>query len=197
MGPNEMREVLARAEAIQSGQALRLEDSGEVEALVEAASEAGLSREAVLQALRERLLACAPLAAGETAFAKSADGHSYVANVEEVREHSVIVRFVRGGTAEVRQSDLVRFSPTPGLQIQANYPSWGWWPSTVLGYDEKSMTVSVSDNMGSEYKLPISEVRMPRPKSRSELAWQRIYVGAGIFAAGIGMGLLIFRFLQR
>ncbi|MGE0001317.1 MAG: hypothetical protein AB7F50_09590 [Fimbriimonadaceae bacterium] len=189
--------MLARAEAIQAGKSLRLDDSAEVEALVSAASEAGLSRDAVLQALRERLQASAPPEPGETAFAKSADGHSYMAEVVEVREHSVKVAFLGGGSAEVRPNELVRFSPSPGLQVQARYPSWGWWNSTVLGYDERTKVLTVSDNMGSEYKFPVSEIRLPRPKTRSEVSLHRLLMGAALFLGGAGVGALMLRLLTR
>lgn len=197
MGPDQIREVLARAEAIQARQSLRLDDSAEVEALVSAASEAGLSRDAVLQALRERLQAAAPPEPGETAFAKSADGHSYLAEVVEVKDHSVKVAFLGGGRAEVRPNDIVGFSPSPGSLVQARYPTWGWCNSTILGYDEKRKVLTVSDNMGFEYKFPISEIRLPRPKTRSELSLHRFLVGAALFLSGAGAGALILRLLTR
>lgn len=195
MDPGTVREILARAEAIQAGQSLALEDPIEVEGLVSAAAEAGLSREAVVQALRERLSLTAPLVAGELAFARSADGSSYVAKVEEASGHRARVRFLRGGQAEVSQSELVRFAPSPGLQLQAHYKDWGWWNSTVLGYNEDANTLTVSDGLGSEYTFSTSEVRLPRPRSAREVAFQRYLVGGLLFLAGCGIGALVVRLL--
>lgn len=76
---SEIREVLARAQEIQRH---TRPAAIELEAVIEAAEQVGIPRAAVERALRERLdLPARAPAAGDLAFAKSADDRFYVAEV--------------------------------------------------------------------------------------------------------------------
>ena len=95
---DDIRAVLARAEEIQSATTLGSLNSVEMEALIHAAEEVGLTRPAIERALRERLnLPLKPLSMGDLTFAKSADEKFYVAEIVAAAQDGYRVRFLRGG----------------------------------------------------------------------------------------------------
>lgn len=191
-------QILARAEEIQSQASVRLTDNAAVDQLVLAAEEAGLDREAVLQALRERVaLSERPFAPEDLVFAKSADGHFYPAHVKKVDGGTVDVEFVNGSHATVERSSIQHFSALPGQVLNCQWPNWGWWDGRVLSYDRKREMVHVSDGWGSEQWFFINDVRIrpePGPKGLRAKAWMN-YVAISL-ASG-ALGALIMRLIMR
>jgi len=85
MDDERFRAVLQRAEEIQAQNAATVIVTEDMNTMVDAAVEAGLSREAVSQALQERLsLETVTHTIGELVFALSADGFSYPARIRSI-----------------------------------------------------------------------------------------------------------------
>jgi hypothetical protein len=186
---DELRDVLARAEEIQRATLRGDEMNAELEAVIGAAEEVGLTRPAMERALRERLaLAVTPPAVGTLAFAKSADGNFYVAEVLSISTDDVRVRFLRGGEHSVTRDQLRPPSFIPGERIVCNWPWWGPWTCTVVSYDAGIQRVTVSDGWGEE-TFPISEVWLNPPRRVESSSRTRVY--ATLIAAGAGLGALI------
>ncbi|MCW5942110.1 MAG: hypothetical protein KIS66_07750 [Fimbriimonadaceae bacterium] len=195
----ETREVLARAEAIHSRKA---DDAPmvSVEAILAAAEEAGLSREAVEQALRERNRSvAAPAKVGDLAFARSVDGREYVAEVLASDDQAVRVRFLDGGEHTLPASQVRPATFLPGERVTCPWPGWGWWPCTVISYSATSRTVKVTDNWGSNKSFGIAEVRIDPPKVRRANSRTRVVLTVLAIGATTGgfLGALTTWLLMR
>lgn len=190
--------ILARAEEIQSQSSVRLTDNAAVEQLVLAAEEAGLEREAVLQALRERIaITEKPLNLDDLVFAKSADGCFYPAYVKKVDEGTVDIEFVSGSFATVEISSIQHFSALPGQVLNCQWPNWGWSNGRILSYDRKREMVHVTDGWGTEQWFFIKDVRMKPdlgPQGQRLKAWMG-YLAVSL-ASG-ALGALIMRIILR
>lgn len=193
----QIRDVLARAEEIHLKSADPEMGSAEIEAVVSAAEEAGLSREAILQALRERVaLPMDPPQSGERVFAKSSDGKFYVADVVSVQSDLLRVRFVRGGETSVRLADIQPCTFLPGSKVVCPWPNWGWWTCTVVSYNADKQKVKVTDGWGSHETFPISEVRLDPPKPQRpggpmpRMKFFLVSLGAGLATGGVLGGLI-------
>lgn len=198
-----MREVLARAEEIQLHSELEDPESAQIEAIVAAAEEAGLSRDAVLQALRERLnVGAAPPALGERVFAESTDGKLYVAEVLEVGEGAVRVRFAKGGERTVPLSATHPCAFLPGQRVVCPWPNWGWWTCTVVSYDAEKGVLQASDGWSTTATFAIADVRLDPPRQkRAQSPMPRLrfflYSLATGVALGSGLGALFTWLLMR
>src|SRR5688500_670367 len=123
MPNDEIRKVLARAQEIQSTER---PDQLDVEAIVHAAAEVGITRTAVERAIRERSqLPAAPPAVGDFVFAQSADGKYYVAEVKSVSEDTLRVQFLQGSEHTVSGDEIKAFAMLPGMRVICNWPWWG------------------------------------------------------------------------
>jgi hypothetical protein len=190
LAPDELRNVLARAEEIQSASSI---STIELEAVIQAAEEVGIARSAIERALRERLhLPLRVPAVGELTFAKSADGKFYVAEIVSMSDDVFRVRFLRGGEHHVAVDELRPCSFLPGEQVVCYWPWWGPWTCTVLSYDEKRAQVKVTDGWGDAKTFPISEVWIA-PRKKAVTTRSRVYaalIGVGI-AAGAAIGAIV------
>lgn len=195
---DELRDVLARAEAIQASATRGDAANAEIRAVIAAAEEVGLSRQAVEQALRERFdVAGGVPAVGELAFAESADGKYYVARVLELSENGARVRYLRGSEASVALDRLRACSLVPGTRVVADWPMWGAWTCTVLSYDAEKERVKVSDGWGSTAKVKLTDVwldpqKAPRPGNPSRARVYATLLGVGaVFGAVVGSVLTL------
>lgn len=163
----------------------------ELEAVIGAAEEVGLARPAVERALRERLALPAPRpAVGTLAFARSADGKFYVAEVVSVSTEGVRVRFLRGGEHLVTLDQLRPCAFIPGERVVCNWPWWGPWTCTVVAYDAVKRRVKVSDGSGYTRTFGVAEVWLAAArKAGASGARTRVY--ATLIGAGAGAGALI------
>lgn len=193
---DELREVLARAEEIQTAAQEGEEASVELEAVIAAAEEVGLSRAAVERAIRERLdLPAAPPEVGTLAFARSADGKHYAAEVLSVSPDEARVRYLRGSDHMVTLDQLRPLTLIPGQRLVCNWPMWGPWTCTVVAYDATRRRVKLSDGWGYTRTFPLAEVWLAPPRkpegtggSRARVSMRLIGIGA---AAGALLGSLI------
>src|SRR6185369_27535 len=120
----ELGETLRRAREI-AAHGERADHEAAYEGYVRAAEEMGISREAVLQALCERLLIPAEqFAAGHTVFAPSMDGCWYLAEILSTGDLVASVRFLSGGERTVPLADLRPASLVPGRRLQADCKDW-------------------------------------------------------------------------
>ncbi len=197
LNQEQLREVLARAEEIQRESGSSISER-EVDQLINAASEVGLSREAVLQALRERVDLVEPPKAGERVFAASTDGHFYPARVVSVSDTSARVRFQRGTEHNLRLNELRPFAFIPGQRVVCLWPWWGWWTCDVVSYDEAGDELKVTDGW-TERTFAAAEVRLPKEKSRTRPEWKaRVTVWVlSAAAAGGAIGSLLTWLLTR
>lgn len=193
---DELRDVLARAEEIQRATRRSDEMDAELEAVIEAAEEIGLARPAVERALRERLdLSATPPAVGTLAFAKSADGKFYVAEVLSISTDDVRVRFLRGGEHLVSPDELRPCSFIPGERVTCDWPWWGPWTCTVVAYDAATQYVDLSDGWGSTETFPVAEVWVTPPQKADIAKGARRRVYMTLIGAGAGLGALLGSFV--
>ena len=162
----------------------------ELEAVIGAAEEVGLSRSAVERAMRERLdLPMAPPEPGALAFAQSADGQFYVANIVSLSPSGVRVRFLRGSEHTVGLDQIRPASFLPGEKVVCDWPWWGPWTCTVMSYDFDKKVIKVNDGWGYSETFPIAEVwQAPSKRPSTDVAKRRVYA---LFGAGAGVGALI------
>jgi hypothetical protein len=114
----DLTEVLQRAQALDTTRVIAPETGQDLESFLRAAEEIGISRETVLQALREKLgHPLEGIAPGDQVFAKSADGAFYVATVSAVQGNAATVRFISGSDHTLPLSDLRGFSILPGQKL--------------------------------------------------------------------------------
>jgi hypothetical protein len=192
---DELRDVLERAEEIQLATRHGPQWNAEVAAVLSAAEEVGLSRRAVERALRERLnLPALPPAVGSLAWAKSADGKSYVAEVLALSDDGARVRFLGGSEHLVPLDELRSCAFIPGERVVVDWPWWGTWTCTVIAYDAANQCVKLNDGWGYTKTFPISEVwlaphKPPHPTSARRKVYATL-VGAGL-AAGTVIGAIV------
>lgn len=194
------RLILQRAEEIQANTALRLDSDSSTDQLLIAAEEAGLSRDAVVQALQEqRALESRKLESGGHVFALSSDERFYVATVKAVNGDLVDVTFLNGSDHVLQRRDIRPFSLLPGQSLAVQWPGWGWWVSKVITFDREQLKVRVSDNLGTELTVPLSEVRL-NPDRPPTAARERLKLWAYMAASTLGggaIGALIMRVILR
>lgn len=194
LSQEELTEVLRRAQEIETSSHHM---HGGLEEYVAAAEEAGISREATLMALRERLgvplsLPCE----GEMVFAKSGDSHYYIATVTKVEDRLVHCRFMNGSDSKVALGDLREFNLNPGQKL--NYQSSGmWWDAEIVRYNSEARSVTL--NMwGSEETVPLERVRIRQPSNIELGKSAGIWLSrAAIFLAGSGAGIILMKLLTR
>lgn len=186
---DELRDVLARAEEIDASKH-GPRAQAELEAVIGAAEEVGLSRSAVELALRERLdLPLAPPEPGTLTFAHSADGQFYVAEVVALVPNGVRVRFLKGSEHVVALDQIRPCSLIPGSKVVVDWPWWGPWTCTVVSYDAAKGKVKVNDGWGYTRTFPIAEVwQAPAKRPSVDAAKARLYA---LFGAGAGLGALV------
>jgi hypothetical protein len=186
---SEIREVLARAQEIQRH---TRPAAIELEAVIEAAEQVGIPRAAVERALRERLdLPARAPAAGDLAFAKSADDRFYVAEVVSTTESDVRVRFLRGSEHTVAPDELRPCTLLPGERVVCPWPWWGPWTCTVQSFDAPNRRVTVSDGWGETHTFPIEDIWLAPSRRRSADRHTKARLYATLLGAGAAAGAII------
>ena len=189
LGDQHIRDVLTRAEEIQShaldGDAMHTE----LQAVIEAAQEVGIPRAAVERALRERLnLPATPPAAGDLVFAKSADAKFYVAEITSVADDGFGVRFLSGGEHTVALDEIRPCSFMPGERVVVAWPWWGPWTCTVVSYNAAKRRVKVSDGWGETRVFPVAKVWLNPPRTPASGNRIRTRISATLIGTGAILG---------
>jgi hypothetical protein len=186
---SELRDVLARADEIQRASRQGDEWNAELAAVISAAEEVGLSRNAVVRALNERFsISPTPPGVGSLTWAQSADGKFYVAEVLSATEEGARVRFLRGGEHDVAFDRLRQCAFLPGERIVCNWPWWGEYTGTVVAYDPNKQRVKLTDGWSTK-TFPVPEVWLPPAKPLSSRGRTRVY--ATLVGVGAGVGAII------
>lgn len=192
----ELSDVLRRAQEIDSNQG----NSTDMEAYVQAAEEAGISREATMQAIRERLgypLSAAKL--GDFVFARSADGHYYAAKVGSTSDKSARVRFMNGAEIEMPLSDLREFNLMPGQKLNYLSPSGGYWANGTVSTFNPDSRVVVLESWGVSESVALDKVRLlGQNVGRGVRAKANEWVAKFWWlSGGVALGVLLDRLLTR
>ncbi len=164
---HEIREVLQRAEEIEVQRSFSLENISTENQIISAAMEAGLSREAITQAIQERMsLATVSRKVGDLVFALSADGYCYPARIRSIEGELIEVTFLNGSEHSLMKRDIQPFSLLPGTIVNAPWAGWGAWNCSVLSYDRENLRVRLSDRWGSEQNFAVADIRI-KPVSQA------------------------------
>ncbi len=191
--PDDLGAVLRRAQEISEESEQLLQPRPDLEAYVLAAEEAGIARDATLQALRERVRGAHSFEPGTHVFAKSADGASYVGVVSETVGGYVAIRFVNGSTQACFPGDLQPFCMTPGSKIEV-YTSGFWWDASVQSVNELARSVTV-DCWGSTQVHTFEHVRLPKARQPWAPTGRLVAIAVGSALAGGVLGAIITRLL--
>lgn len=198
----QVHEVIIRAGEIERRMQAGMDESSDLENVLAAAQEAGLSRDAVLQAIHEHLdLVGAPPKLGDLVFAKSTDGKFYASEIVDLSRTSPRVRFLNGSEASINADDIRPLVMSPGTKVICKWPSWGDWTCTVIRYDASAASVRVSDGWGSEKTFPLAEVQLEtkqfepkKPGQAKQVALQAaLALAAGAGIAGSVLTWLLLR----
>ena len=193
-------DVVRRAQEIQDQTQLMLNPHPDLEQYVRAAEEAGIDRDATMQALRERLsFPIEKFKTGEYVFAKSADGFYYIALLTELEGRSAKVEFLTGTEHHIDAGDLRLFSLTPGQKI--SYYSKGsgmWWEGQLVKFNREKRQVTASA-WGDTETVALEKIRLPRdiqtlPMSFRAKMWA---VAAASALSGGVIGAILLKLLTR
>lgn len=195
LSDEELKNVLARAEEIERATRRGDEWNAELKAVISAAEEVGLSRQAVERALAERqLIPAPPPSAGSLAWARSADGRYYVAEVLGIDDDGARVRFLSGGEHRLAREEVRSCAFIPGERVTVDWPMWGKWTCSVVSYDAARRKVTVSDGWGETKAFPIDEVWQTDPTAPKPARWR---VRATLLTAGATAGAVLSYVLMR
>ncbi len=169
---------------------------------LDAAEEAGISREAMLQALYEKkiLVSADSFQVGDMVFAESeADGNLYPATVIAREPHSIRAAYRVAGEATVPITGVHEFAVIPGTRLQFHHPDClgaGLWGTGKVSAFHPATELFDMSYGGMNYTVPISNVRMKKPdtvKDKVAATVQARIVTASLIAgsAGIVIGGLI------
>jgi hypothetical protein len=194
----ETQEVLLRASEIAGIGAKQDSNATSIEAFLTAATEAGIPRAALEQALRERSITPRTWAVGERVFAKSADGKFYLAHVLAAHDASYQVQFLRGGQATVAVDEVTSGQLLPGQRVICDWPGWGPWECTVVSYDETAEKIRASDGWTNVKTFPISEIRISAPRGKKHAESSGMYwLYSALVLGGGAVGSVITWWLTR
>jgi hypothetical protein len=186
---DEVRDVLARAQEIQGSLRYGPGFTSEIESVVAAAEEVGISREAVERALRERLdLPLTPPEPGSLVFAHSTNGRYYAAEVLGVEEGAIQVRFLRGSQHRIAMDEFRPASLVPGAKVVCDWPWWGAWTCSIISFDSARQRVKVSDGWGYTRSFPLAEVWLPPRRAEQDALEARKRVYAKLLGVGAALG---------
>jgi hypothetical protein len=194
----EIAALIHRATQIQEGSGDLSFSKLNTDEFVRAAEEAGISREATLQALRERLQVIKETyGPGQFAFAKSGDQQHYVVKILSGEGDTAKVRFMSGGEATVHVADLRPFNLGPGTKLEYMSPSWNMWlSSNVLRFNAETQ-VATFNYWGNEETVPLDQIRIARESVSNDDRLSAWLFGAACTVGGGILGALITYLVMR
>ncbi len=176
MNQDEIATLLARAQQLDSEAGVAAETNPEVAELYEAAEVAGVHRESVDRALRERFVFKPPeYRAGDFLFALGADGDYHFAEFVARDGEFVEVRYANGATAKVFGSATKPFSSVPGSTVDCLWPGRGWIACRIKEIVPEKRWIYVESDRGETKYFSYDEVRIltgPRPASSASPFWK-------------------------
>ena len=199
LSDEEVAAVVQRAHEIHSLEDRLDTSEAQFEQYVKVAEEMGVPRDAMMQALNERFAFLdETLNEGDFVFAKSGDGHYYVARIDKVVESGAHVQFLNGSEAAVGMPDLRKASFTPGSSLEFLSKEFGMYvKGKCVQYNSAARTVTLS-SWGEEYTVPLSKLRIRKEKSPSNRDARSLALMIALSAvAGGGIGAAIMYFVTR
>jgi hypothetical protein len=187
LSDEQLRAVLSRAEEIQLASVESDAWNAEVQIVLQAAEEMGLSRQAIERALAERRdFFPEPPRVGQLVWARSTDDKYYVADVVSITPRGARVQFLRGGELTVEADALRPCAFLPGDRMVVDWPWWGAWTCSVVRYDAATRTVRLSDGWGEAEDFPIADVWIAPPRrtrNRNRFLLKVLLIGGAMGAA--------------
>lgn len=183
LSDEQLRAVLARAEDIQRASVNSDAWNAEVQIVLQAAEEMGLSRQSVERALAERRdFFPEPPRVGQLVWARSTDDKYYVADVVSITPRGATVHFLRGGELSVDADGLRPCAFLPGERVVVDWPWWGPWTCSVTWYDAATRTLRLNDGWGADETFGIADVWIapPKPGNRSRFFWRVLLIGGAV-----------------
>ena len=170
-----------------------------------AAEEAGVPRQAMLQALRERFLVpTETIEPGDIVFAPAADKAWHAASVIRMESTtSVIVKFLTGGEQSISVTDIRPLGLVPGREVEFDYqvvvPEMRgiWHRGKVAEYDAEKQQAKITYGL-TPYTVPLTKLRLPQQKQEVPLRVRTLLLRAVLIAGSIGggIGFLLGHFLR-
>lgn len=193
MQQEEIQRVLARAQEIQSSP----DENPNYDELMVAAEEAGVGRNAVLQAIRERLgFAEQPLLAGDYVFALSADGDRHVAEFVSREDDTITVKYINGATAKLLSTAVQPFRMLPGELVDCPWSNLGWRRCAIESYKPENKWVYVVGPGGDKKYFDLDEIRL-----LSSASWRTrrtsLLIKLALFCGGGAVGALLMWLANR
>lgn len=147
-----IRTILLRAQEIDRESHVDPQNDPKFASLVSAADEAGINKDSVIQALRERVaILSAEPEIGDKVFALSVDGDYHLAKfLGESGEYSS-VEFYGGGTAKILSTMIKPFQMIPGAEVQVPWDRKKWVSGKVIDLDEENKWLYVEVDGISRY----------------------------------------------
>jgi hypothetical protein len=202
MEPSEVSELLSRAQEIQNLHKHVATSDQDLQAFLAAAEEAGIEREAMMQALEERVgFRIEDLVEGDLVFAKSSDGRHYTARILRLDATRVQVRFLSGSEAFLPVSDLRQGGLLPGAKVQVDLPTYGGWTTaTVAQLNLEGRTATVNLWGVVQETVPLEKLRLfaEDPKGRYSFSMAELVavVTTSLVSGGV-VGVLIHWIVTR
>ena len=170
-----------------------------------AAEEAGVPRQAMLQALRERfLLPAEGTQSGDIVFAPAADKAWHAASVIRMEsETSVVVKFLAGGEQSVAVTDIRPLGLVPGREVEFDYavvvPEMRgiWHKGKVAEYHASTQQAKITYGL-TPYTVPLTKLRLQAEKQEVPSRVRTLLFRAVLIAGSIGggVGFLLGHFLR-
>ncbi|MCH7905002.1 MAG: hypothetical protein IH944_10610 [Armatimonadetes bacterium] len=199
LSDEEVAAVVQRAHEIHSLEDRLDTSESQYEQYVKVAEEMGVPRDAMMQALNERFAFLEEtLNEGDFVFAKSGDGHHYVARIDKVVDSGAHVKFLNGSEAAVGLHDLRKASFTPGSSLDFLSKDYGMFiRGRCVQFNSAAQTVTVSA-WGEEYTVPLHKVRIRKERSPSKFNARALILMIALSAvAGGGIGAAIMYLIAR
>lgn len=193
LSETDLAEVLKRAQELDGVQPGSPEEHPELKGAVEAMVEIGISREAAIAALRERLESKpAPQAEsfqpGDIVYCS--DGKWYtLAKVSQVTGDRARVRLMAGTDADFSLADFKQFRPTPGAKVSIRQ-SGMWVDAEIVGFNQDALTLNCM-YWGSNVSVSLDQVRLKDTRSEPPMEAKLKQLAINLAWAG-GGGLAVF-----
>ena len=206
-----IQQTVRRAAEIMEHEALgsSADPHASVALYLDAAEEAGISRDAMLQALYEQkiLVSADSFQIGDMVFAESeADGNLYPATVIARGPNSIKAAYKVAGEATVPAASVREFAVIPGTKLQFHHPDclgaglWGTGKVSAFHPETEMFDMSYG---GTNYSVPIANVRIKKPeavKSSASATIQARIIQACLISGSAGIvigGLLTWLLTHR
>lgn len=199
----DLAHVLRRAQELDGQLPESLHSRPDIQGAIDAMVEAGISREAALQALQERLAESVALPQEEETYQVGdivfcSDGKWFsLAKVKEKRGERLRVRLMAGTDAEFKIQDVKPFIPTSGTKVSVPY-SGMWVDAEVMGFNPDALTLQCS-YWGSNLNISLDQVRIRDTRHEPPIKAKLVqYATWGAwFLGGTAAGMILMRIMMR